>query len=243
MKRWGHVGVVAATLHNSEARLHRREKGLAVIEAFDQERSRLSMTEVAQRTGLTRAAAARRYLLTLTQLGYVHYDGRMFSLTAKVLRLGQSYLHSGRLPRVVHPQLHKLAHVLQEASSAGVLDGNDVLCIAATTAGRIVSATLAPGTRVPAYCTSNGRVLLAALPQEQVDQWLEQQQIEPLTPHTITHRGAPAHRDRPRTGAGLRHGRSGTRARPAHAGGADPQSARRHSGGAQRELRTQRACR
>ncbi|MDN8842703.1 IclR family transcriptional regulator C-terminal domain-containing protein, partial [Staphylococcus aureus] len=62
------------------------------------------------------------------------------------------------------------------------------LCIAATTAGRIVSATLAPGTRVPAYCTSNGRVLLAALPQEQVDQWLEQQQIEPLTPHTITHR-------------------------------------------------------
>ncbi|HWP19901.1 MAG TPA: IclR family transcriptional regulator C-terminal domain-containing protein [Burkholderiaceae bacterium] len=163
------------------------EKGLAVIEAFDQERSRLSMTEVAQRTGLTRAAA-RRYLLTLTQLGYVHYDGRMFSLTAKVLRLGQSYLHSARLPRVVHPQLHKLAHVLQEASSAGVLDGGDVLCIAATTAGRVVSATLAPGTRVPAYCTSNGRVLLASLPQEQVDGWLEQQQLEPLTPHTITHR-------------------------------------------------------
>src|SRR5262245_53505016 len=69
------------------------EKGLAVIEAFDQEQTRLSMTEVAQRTGLTRAAA-RRYLLTLTQLGYVSYDGRMFSITPKVLRLGQSYMHS-----------------------------------------------------------------------------------------------------------------------------------------------------
>lgn len=163
------------------------EKGLAVIEAFDQEQTRLSMTEVAQRTGLTRAAA-RRYLLTLTQLGYVSYDGRMFSITPKVLRLGQSYIHSARLPRIVHPQLHKLAHTLQEASSAGVLDASDVICIAATTAGRVVSATLQPGTRVPAYCTANGRVLLSSLPQERVDAWLEQQTLEPLTPHTITHK-------------------------------------------------------
>ncbi|PPE64887.1 IclR family transcriptional regulator [Caldimonas caldifontis] len=163
------------------------EKGLAVIEAFDQDQSRLSMTEVAQRTGLTRAAA-RRYLLTLTQLGYVAYDGRMFSITPKVLRLGQSYIHSARLPRIVHPQLHKLAHALQEASSAGVLDHGDVICIAATTAGRVVSATLQPGTRVPAYCTANGRVLLASLPQEKVDAWLDEQHLEPLTPHTITHK-------------------------------------------------------
>lgn len=161
------------------------EKGLAVIEAFDQEQTRLSMTEVAQRTGLTRAAA-RRYLLTLTQLGYMSYDGRMFSITPKVLRLGQSYLHSARLPRIVHPQLHKLAHALQEASAAGVLDANDVICISATTAGRVVSATLQPGTRVPAYCTANGRVLLSGLAQEQVDHWLERQTLEALTPYTVT---------------------------------------------------------
>lgn len=163
------------------------EKGLAVIEAFDQEQTRLSMTEVAQRTGLTRAAA-RRYLLTLTQLGYMSYDGRMFSITPKVLRLGQSYLHSARLPRIVHPQLHKLAHALQEASCAGVLDANDVICIGATTAGRVVSATLQPGTRVPAYCTANGRVLLSGLAQEQVDHWLERQTLEALTPYTVTNK-------------------------------------------------------
>lgn len=163
------------------------QKGLSVIEAFDQEQSRLSMTEVAQRTGLTRAAA-RRYLLTLTQLGYVNYDGRMFSLSPRVLRLGQSYFHSARLPRIVYPQVQKLAHALQETSSVGVLDAADVICIAATSAGRTVSPALQPGSRAPAYCTANGRVLLAALPQERVDAWLDEHPLEPLTPHTVTHK-------------------------------------------------------
>lgn len=163
------------------------EKGLAVIEAFDQDRPRLSITEVAERTGLTRAAA-RRYLITLAHLGYVQQDRKMFGLTPKVLRLGQSYMHSARLPRVIQPQLQKLAYALQEASSAGVLDHDDVIAVAAASAGRVVSATLQPGTRVPAYCTSNGRVLLAARPQEEVDAWLARQTLEALTPNTITHR-------------------------------------------------------
>jgi IclR family pca regulon transcriptional regulator len=163
------------------------EKGLAVIEAFDQDRPRLSITEVAERTGLTRAAA-RRYLITLSHLGYVQQDRKMFGLAPKVLRLGQSYMHSARLPRVIQPQLHKLAYALQEASSAGVLDHDDVIAVAAASAGRVVSATLQPGTRVPAYCTSNGRVLLAAKPQEEVDAWLARQTLEPLTPHTIVNR-------------------------------------------------------
>jgi len=162
------------------------EKGLSVIGAFDQERPRLTMSEVATLCGLTRAAA-RRYLITLEHLGYVTSERRMFSLTPKVLRLGQSYMHSARLPRIVQPELHKLAYALKEASSAGVLDGADVICIAATSAGRVVSATLQPGTRVPAYCTANGRVLLAALPQEVVDDWIALQTLAPLTPHTITH--------------------------------------------------------
>jgi len=162
------------------------EKGLAVIEAFDQERPRLTISEVAERTGLTRAAA-RRYLITLTHLGFVSQDRKMFALTPKVLRLAQSYMHSARLPRIVQPELHKLAYALKEASAAGVLDGTDVICIAATSAGRVISATLQPGTRVPAYCTSNGRVLVASLPQHEVDGWIARQPLLPLTAHTIIH--------------------------------------------------------
>lgn len=162
------------------------EKGLAVIESFDQERPRLTISEVAARTGLTRAAA-RRYLLTLTHLGFVSQDRKMFALTPKVLRLGQSYMHSARLPRIVEPELHKLAYAMKEASGAGVLDGNDVICISATSAGRVVSPTLQPGTRVPAYCAGTGRVMLAALPQAEVDHWIARQELQPLTPHTVTH--------------------------------------------------------
>lgn len=161
------------------------EKGLAVISAFDQDRPRLTMTEVASLCGLTRAAA-RRYLITLEHLGYVTSDRKMYALTPKVLRLGQSYMHSARLPRIVQPELHKLAYALKEASSAGVLDGGDVICIAATSAGRVVSSTLQPGTRVPAYCTANGRVLLSALPQAEVEAWLSRQTLVPLTPSTVT---------------------------------------------------------
>lgn len=160
------------------------EKGLAVIESFDQERPRLTISEVAERTGLTRAAA-RRYLITLTHLGFVSQDRKMFALTPKVLRLAQSYMHSARLPRIVQPELQKLAYSLKEASSSGVLDGNDVICIAATTAGRVISPTLQPGTRVPAYCTSNGRVLVAALPPAELENWIGRQHLAPLTPHTV----------------------------------------------------------
>lgn len=163
------------------------EKGLAVIEAFDQDRPRLTISEVATRCSLTRAAA-RRYLITLEYLGYVTSDRRMYSLSPKVLRLGQGYMHSARLPRIVAPELHKLAYALKEASSAGVLDGNDVICIAATEAGRLVSSTLQPGTRVPAYCTANGRVLLSAMTQPEVEAWLSRQNFEARTPHTVIER-------------------------------------------------------
>ena len=161
------------------------EKGLAVICAFDQERPLLSVTEVAERCQLTRAAA-RRYLITLEHLGFVRSERGRWSLSAKVLRLAQSYMHSGRLPRLVQPELHRLVAALKEASSAGVLDGDDVICIAALTAGHLVSSTLQPGTHVPAFCTANGRVLLAALPPAQSDAWLAGRHFEPRTAHTIT---------------------------------------------------------
>jgi p-hydroxybenzoate 3-monooxygenase len=157
----------------------------------------------------------RRYLITLEYLGYVTSDRKMYALTPKVLRLGQSYMHSARLPRIVQPELHKLAYALKEASSAGVLDGADVICIAATSAGRVVSSTLQPGTRVPAYCTANGRVLLSALPQQKSTL---DRQADARAAHAQHHHQprTPAPRDRARTLAGLCHGGPGARARAAH---------------------------
>ena len=163
------------------------EKGLQVIEAFDQERSRLTISEVAQRTGMTRAAA-RRYLITLTHLGYIRQQDKLFSLTPQVLRLGQSYLHSARLPRIAQPLLYRLAYSLQEAASVGILDDDQLVCVAAVSAGRLVSATLQPGTRVPAFFTANGRVLLAALPQSQIEDFLSRLQPEAITAHTIVNK-------------------------------------------------------
>jgi IclR family pca regulon transcriptional regulator len=160
------------------------EKGLKVIEAFDQERSRLSIAEVAEATGLTRAAA-RRYLITLTHLGYMRHENKLFSLTPAVLRLGQSYLHSARLPRIAQPALYRLAYSLGEAASVGVLDHDQLVCVAAVSAGRLVSATLQPGTRVPAYCTANGRMLLASLPQADIERFLAESEPEQITQHTI----------------------------------------------------------
>jgi len=161
------------------------EKGLSVITAFDQERPRLTISEVAGRTGLTRAAA-RRYLLTLSHLGFVTQDRKMFSLTPRVLRLGQSYMNSARLPRIIEPELYKLAQGLKEASAAGVLDGAHVICIAASSAGRTLSSALQPGVRVPAHCTAIGRVLLAALHPGDLDDWLAARELQAVTAHTLT---------------------------------------------------------
>jgi IclR family pca regulon transcriptional regulator len=163
------------------------EKGLSVITAFDQERPRLTISEVAARTGLTRAAA-RRYLLTLTHLGFVSQDRKMFSLTPRVLRLSQSYMSSARLPRLIEPELFKLSQAIKEASAAGVLDGGHVICIAASTGGRTPSSTMQAGTRVPAHCTGIGRVLLAAMHPGDFDDWLAEHELVRLTPNTLTDR-------------------------------------------------------
>ena len=129
------------------------EKGLRVIEAFDQDRPRLTISEVALRTGLSRAAV-RRCLLTLVHLGYARQDERHFSLSPKVMRLGQSYMHSAKLPRAIQPQLQRIAMAMQEAGSVGVLDGDDVIAVAAVTADRrldpLYAAALQSATR--SYC-------------------------------------------------------------------------------------------
>lgn len=164
------------------------DKGLQVIAAFDQERSRLSVTEVAARTGLTRAAA-RRYLITLMHLGYAGQHDKLFSLTPKVLRLGQSYLHSARLPRIVQPLLYRLAYSLGEAASCGILEDDALVCVAAASAGRVVSGTLQPGTRVPAWCTANGRVLLAGLPPAVAAEYVARIVVDAHTEFSIVDKG------------------------------------------------------
>ncbi|MDB5818757.1 MAG: IclR family transcriptional regulator [Rhizobacter sp.] len=156
-----------------------------VIEAFDQQRPRLTITQVAARTGLTRAAA-RRYLITLAHLGYVTHDRKMFSLTPRVLRLGQSYMHSAQLPRIVQPELQRLSAILQESTSASVLEDEDVVCIASHYVSRTSMNTVHPGTRVPAFCAASGRVLVSALPDEALDAWIDRQTLEALTPQTVT---------------------------------------------------------
>src|SRR5512139_1746855 len=138
------------------------ERGLAVIRAFDRDHPELTLSEVATATGVTRAAA-RRFLLTLAELGYVRSDGRLFALTPRVLELGYAYLSSMSLPEVAEPHLEALVATVNESSSVSVLDGTDVVYVARVPTSRIMTVSISVGTRFPAYATSMGRVLLAGL--------------------------------------------------------------------------------
>lgn len=138
-------------------------RGLTVIRAFDAEHPVLTLSEVAQRAGVTRAAA-RRFLYTLGELGYVRVSGRDFSLTPRVLELGFSYLSALSLPDVVHPHLERLSRGVDESVSAAVLDGSDIVYVSRVPTRRIMSVGITIGTRFPAHATSMGRVLLAHLP-------------------------------------------------------------------------------
>lgn len=160
-------------------------RGLSVIRAFSAERPQLTLSEVARSTGLTRAAA-RRFLLTLQQLGYVSSDERAFALTPRVLELGFSYLSALTLPELAQPHLERLSHEVDESVSAAILDGADVVYIARVPTRRIMSVGITIGTRFPAYATSMGRVLLAGLPDAELDAVLEASALSPLTDNTVT---------------------------------------------------------
>ena len=137
------------------------ERGLAVIRAFDEHNSELTLSDVARSTGLTRAAA-RRFLLTLADLGYMRTDGRWFSLSPRILELGYAYLSSQSLTEVAEPHLERLVAEVHESSSVSVLDGDDIVYVARVPTSRIMTVSINVGTRFPAYATSMGRVLLAA---------------------------------------------------------------------------------
>ncbi|PRD40850.1 IclR family transcriptional regulator [Phyllobacterium phragmitis] len=160
-------------------------KGLSVIEAFGEETSRLSISDVSGITGLERATA-RRCLLTLAQLGYADYDGKYFTLTPRILRLGHAYLSATSLPRLIQPFLDQLSEKVGESASASVLDGNEVVYIARASQRRVMSINLSPGSRLPVYCASMGRVLLAALPEMEARAILDASELKAHTKYTKT---------------------------------------------------------
>ena len=160
------------------------DRGLAVIRCFSSEHPSLTLSEVAERTGLTRAAA-RRFLLTLQELGYVGSSGRQFSLRPRVLALGYAYLSSFSVAQIAQPHLEDLAEELHESCSVSVLDGDDLVYVARASANRIMTIALTVGTRLPPYPTSMGRVLLAHLPTGELDAYLSRAELRKLTERTV----------------------------------------------------------
>jgi IclR family pca regulon transcriptional regulator len=161
------------------------DRGLAVIRAFGPDREQLTLSEVSYATKLTRAAA-RRFLLTLVSLGYVRSDGRKFSLRPRVLELGYAYLSGLALPDVAAPHMEELVARLHESCSISVLDGQHVVYVVRVPTKRIMTVAISVGTRFPAYATSMGRVLLAALPPDELERYLAEAKLEPLTDRTVT---------------------------------------------------------
>ena len=141
-------------------------KGLAVIETFTAEHPRQSIAEVSAASGLDRATA-RRCLLTLAHQKYADYDGKFFTLTPRILRLGTACLAAMPLPRIVQPMLDRLSEEIGESSSVSILDGAEIVYVARAAQKKVMSIVLMPGSRLPAYCTSMGRILLAGLPESE----------------------------------------------------------------------------
>ncbi|AJE33869.1 transcriptional regulator [Corynebacterium humireducens NBRC 106098 = DSM 45392] len=159
-------------------------RGLSVIRTFNADHPRQTLAQVAESTGLARATA-RRFLHTLVTVGYAGTDGTEFWLAPRVLELGYSYLSGLGLPAIAQPRLEELSRHIGESSSLSVLDGNDVVYVNRVPVRRIMTVSITIGTRFPAYATSMGRVILAGLPDEELEAYLADVELEPLTPATL----------------------------------------------------------
>ena len=162
-------------------------RGLAVVRAFTGSAPQLTIAEAAKISGLPRAAA-RRCLYTLEHLGYVGSDSRRFFLRPKILALGYGYMSSTPLAATLQPVLERVSETIHESCSGAVLDDDEIVYIARAATKRIMSVNLNVGSRLPAYCTSMGRVLLAALPRPELDDYLNRVRLKPFTERTITSR-------------------------------------------------------
>ena len=160
-------------------------RGLEVIRSFSAAAPRQTLTDVAGRTGLTRAGA-RRILLTLQTLGYVESDGKLFALTPRILDLGFAYLSSMPIWNVAEPLMEALVEQVKESCSAGVLEGTDIVYVLRVSTRKIMRNSLGVGSRLPAYCTSIGRMLLSGLPDDEVRALLQASVLEARTRHTLT---------------------------------------------------------
>jgi IclR family pca regulon transcriptional regulator len=165
------------------------DRGLAVIRAFDADHPRRSLAEVARAVGLA-PATARRLLHTLQALDYVGTDGQTWWLRPRLLELGQAYLATTSVWDVVRERLARLAEEVHETASAGVLDGDDVLYVVRVPYRRIMSMNVEVGTRIPAFASSMGRVLLAALGDDAREAILQRVDLRPITPRTVATVGA-----------------------------------------------------
>lgn len=159
-------------------------RGLGVIHSFSADAPQQTLSEVAARTGLTRAGA-RRILLTLQTLGYVESDGRQFRLTPRILELGFAYLSSMPLWNLAEPVMEALVDQVHESCSAAVLDGLDVVYVMRVHTHKIMRSHLGIGSRLPACWTSMGRVLLGSLSDDELGQRLQGLSAEPFTRHTV----------------------------------------------------------
>lgn len=160
-------------------------KGLAVLESFGAERPRLSVSQAAEAAGLDRATA-RRCLLTLNALGYADYDGKFFTLTPRVLRLGLGALAAIPLAQLVQPWLDQISGRIGQSTSVSILDRTEIVYLARAAQRRLMAIGLMPGSRLPAHCTSMGRVLLAALPDAEARGVIETSNLAPRTPRSLT---------------------------------------------------------
>lgn len=159
-------------------------RGLAVIRAFSDQRRSLTIAQISHRTGIPRAAV-RRCLYTLKQLGYVDSESNNFTLKPKILTLGYSYLSSTPLTISAQPCLNSISRTISESCSLAVLDDNEVLYVARSATSRIMSVALNTGSRLPAYCTSLGRTMLAHMPEEALDEYFSKVKLKAWTPRTV----------------------------------------------------------
>jgi IclR family pca regulon transcriptional regulator len=160
-------------------------RGMQVIEAFQRRPEGLSVSDISSRTGLSRAAV-RRLLITLELLGYAVHSGRLYRLSSRVLQLGFSYLSSNSLEALGFPVIQHVTEILRESSSIGVLQGDEIVYVARSATQRVMSIGLSVGSRLRAYCTSIGRIMLAALPAPEFAAFLKRADLKRLTPKTIT---------------------------------------------------------
>lgn len=159
-------------------------KGMRVLTCFDADHASQSIAEVANRTNMDRATV-RRLLLTLHHEGYAHYDGKYFSLTPKCLRLGMDAMSSLHVPRIVQPWLDQLTEKIQQSCSVCVLDDLEIVYLARAAQRRVMSIGLMPGSRLPAHCTSMGRVLLADHSPDEIENILSRSDLTPRTPNSL----------------------------------------------------------